>query len=289
MVAEWELIDSAESLRTEFNVLAPDRDKSSDGSIGDSDHASSSSDHNPDETGATPFEDADNINEVHAIDVTAKLNKPGWTMQKAVDIIVDRHANGRDNRLQNVIYNGYIWSASWEWTKRKYTGKNQHKLHAHFGFKYTTAQERNTSSWGLLEEGRMYVNLPRKGDSGESVRYWQYLMSRIKSLYPKENIPNITVDGQYGPATAGLVKKLWEILGGEGTFDGSYISGWLGMKMQEAFAYYSVKAKIPAGDVTPAPISDAKMKEYVDLWLSTKLPEDLGIKIENIEGRLFLR
>jgi hypothetical protein len=139
------------SLRTEFNTLAPSRDRSSDGSIGDSAHASSSSDHNPDETAKTPFEDADSLNEVHAIDVDADLRKSGWSMTKAVEVIVTRHRTGADNRLQNVIYNRRIWSASWGWTARTYTGSNPHDKHAHFSSRYTTAQEQDTRRWGLLE------------------------------------------------------------------------------------------------------------------------------------------
>ncbi len=147
----WILVPCLVTLRSEFNALAPDRDKASDGSIGDVAHAQSSSDHNPDETGNTPTEDADSINEVHAIDVDKDLRRAGWTMQKAVEIIVVRHRQGRDDRLQNVIYNRVIWSRSWGWTARRYTGANAHTQHAHFSARYTTAQERDTRPWGLLE------------------------------------------------------------------------------------------------------------------------------------------
>jgi len=147
----WILVPSLVSLRNEFNKLAPARDKASDGSIGDSAHAQSPSDHNPDETGSTPYEDADRVNEVHAIDVDANLRKSGWNMQKAVEIIVTRHRDGRDNRLQNVIYNRRIWSRQWGWTARVYTGASTHTEHAHFSARYTTAQENNTRAWGLLE------------------------------------------------------------------------------------------------------------------------------------------
>lgn len=148
----WILVPCLVSLRTEFNRLAPDRDKSSDGSIGDTSHAASSSDHNPDESGATPYEDSDNINEVHAIDVDVNLNRSGWTMQRAVNIIVANHKAGRDDRLQYVIYNRKIYSRSWGWTARDYTGASPHTEHAHFSARYTTAQESDTSPWGLLEE-----------------------------------------------------------------------------------------------------------------------------------------
>jgi len=150
-MASWILVPCLVSLRNEFNTLAPRRDRGSDGSIGDSAHASSSSDHNPDETGATPYEDSDNVNEVHAIDVDKDLNRSGWSMQKAVEIIVTRHRSGRDNRLQNVIYDRRIWSRSWNWTAREYTGSNPHDKHAHFSARYTTAQESDTRAWGLLE------------------------------------------------------------------------------------------------------------------------------------------
>jgi hypothetical protein len=151
-VASWILVPCLVSLRDEFNELAPGRDKGSDGSIGDTAHAGNSSDHNPDETGNTPSEDADSTNEVHAIDVDVDLRKSGWTMAKAVEIIVTRHRTGEDDRLQNVIYNRRIWSRSWGWTAREYTGSNPHDKHAHFSSRYTTAQERDTRPWGLLEE-----------------------------------------------------------------------------------------------------------------------------------------
>lgn len=146
----WKLVPSLVALRNEFNLLAPRRDKASDGSIGDRAHAHRPSDHNPDETGSTPAEDADRANEVHAIDVDKDLNTPGWTMQKAVDVIVARHRSGQDNRLEYIIYNGRIWSRKSGWTARRYTGSNPHDKHAHFSARYNDAAESGTRSWGLL-------------------------------------------------------------------------------------------------------------------------------------------
>ncbi len=157
-MASWILVPSLVSLRAEFNRLGPNRDKASDGSIGDTAHSQSSSDHNPDETGATPFEDADNVNEVHAIDVDKDGPwAPGWSMARAVTTIVERHRTGKDDRLQNVIFKlpgepSQIWSRNWGWTARIYTGSNPHDHHAHFSARYTTAQENDTGPWGLIEE-----------------------------------------------------------------------------------------------------------------------------------------
>jgi hypothetical protein len=149
-VADWILVPCLVSLRGEFNDLAPDRDKASDGSIGDTSHAASSSDHNPDETGNTPYEDADSRNEVHAIDVDDDLRRAGWSMTRALEIIITRHREGRDDRLQNVIYNRRIWSRSTGWEARSYTGANAHTEHAHFSARYDTSRENNVKPWGLL-------------------------------------------------------------------------------------------------------------------------------------------
>lgn len=152
------LVASLVALRTEFDELAPDRDKTSDGWIGDAAHQQEPSDHNPDETGNTPYEDADNLDEVHAIDVDRDLRRDGWSMERAVQIIVGRHRSGADNRLNYVIFNRRIWASDWGWSERDYTGSNPHDKHAHFSSRYTTAQESDTRPWGLLEVDEMLTD-----------------------------------------------------------------------------------------------------------------------------------
>lgn len=152
----WQNIPSLLSLRNEFNAAFPGRDTASDGFVGDTSHAASSSDHNPDETGNTPYEDSDSINEVHAYDADKDLRKSGWTMGQCTEIIRKRHESGQDNRLQNIIYNRRITSRSWGWSEwREYTGTNAHTEHAHFSARYgsgagTSNPENDTSPWGIL-------------------------------------------------------------------------------------------------------------------------------------------
>ncbi len=151
----WILVASLVSLRNEFNALSPSRDKATDGSIGDAAHAAEPSDHNPDETGQGEREDSDNIDEVHAIDVDKDLRKSGWSMTRAVNIIVDRHKRGLDNRLEYVIWDRTIWSRNDGWTARDYEGSNPHTDHAHFSARYgsgsgTGNPENSTAPWGLL-------------------------------------------------------------------------------------------------------------------------------------------
>lgn len=153
MAADWILVPCLDVLRDEFNLLGPGRDHASDGSIGNAAHAASESDHNPDETGATGTEDADSRNEVHAIDVDD--SGPwigGFDFDEGVELIRQRHAGGRDSRLQNIIRNGRIASRSWGWTWRPYTGSNGHYEHAHFSARYDTgALEDDRGPWGLVE------------------------------------------------------------------------------------------------------------------------------------------
>lgn len=169
----WILVPALVSLRNEFNMLAPSRDKGSDGSVGDTSHAASVSDHNPDETGNPEEYDSDHIDEVHAIDVDKDLRQVGWSMERAVNIIVSRHKAGKDNRLKYVIWNRRIASANSGWAWVSYSGSNPHDHHAHFSCRYTTAAESNTQPWGLLaaEEDDMALSADDKTwISGELVK-----------------------------------------------------------------------------------------------------------------------
>lgn len=125
------------ALRAEFNLIAPARDKASDGWIGDPAHQASKSDHNPDARGL-----------VHAIDVDRDLRN-GLTIQQVVDHLVARCRSGAERRLTYVIYNRRIASPVQNWAWRRYTGANPHDKHAHFSASYTTAHENDTSSWHL--------------------------------------------------------------------------------------------------------------------------------------------
>lgn len=144
------LVPCLVALRREFDLVNPQRDHASDGWIGNRAHALQVSDHNGDESGRTPYEDADLVDEVHGLDIddTGPWPYSGWFDDK-VNHIVAEHRAGRDNRLQNVIRNGRIASRSWGWEWRTYEGQNGHFEHAHFSARYTTEQESDTSPWGV--------------------------------------------------------------------------------------------------------------------------------------------
>lgn len=148
-MASWVLIPCLKTLFAEFDRIAPSRDTASDGAVGDTAHSQESSDHNPDETGNVPIHDADDVNEVHAIDVDNNLNESDLTMEKVVQFMLGRCRSGAENRLRYIIYNRRIWSASSDWVQKDYTGASAHTEHAHFSASYTTSLEASTASWHL--------------------------------------------------------------------------------------------------------------------------------------------
>lgn len=156
-MAGWVVVPDLLSLRAEFDQLAPHRDKGADGTIGDQAHAGRSSDHNPDETGATPHEDSDTVNEVHALDVDASGPWPaGMDMAKAVAVVVATCKSlGDRSPLGYAIFNRTIREYP-SWAPRPYDGTDPHTGHAHFSSRYgsgtgTSNPENFRGPWGLLE------------------------------------------------------------------------------------------------------------------------------------------
>ncbi|WP_430789611.1 hypothetical protein [Actinoplanes sp. G11-F43] len=148
-MAGWVLVPCLVQLRTELNRLAPERDRTSDGTIGDTAHQSRVSDHNDDEVGRVPIRDADSKHEVHAVDLDVDLREPNLTMEMVVQHVVRRCRSGAERRLRYVIYNRRIWEASSGWRQRAYGGDNAHTQHAHFSSSYETKLEASTASWHL--------------------------------------------------------------------------------------------------------------------------------------------
>jgi hypothetical protein len=118
---------AAIQLREQFDDAYPDRDRTSDGWIGDTRHGARKSDHNPDEQGW-----------VRAIDIDRDLSgkaKPDL-MPDLVDQIRAACKKGSEKRIAYIIFDGRICSPILRWKWRKYTtGANKHVHHAHFSFK----------------------------------------------------------------------------------------------------------------------------------------------------------
>ncbi|XVV09472.1 hypothetical protein ACQP2X_32075 [Actinoplanes sp. CA-131856] len=187
-MADWILVPCLVKLRSEFNTIAPNRDKTSDGSIGDSAHQATQSDHNDDEVGNVPIRDADKIHEVHAIDVDVDLREPGLTMEAVVQFLLKRCRSGAEKRLRYIIFNRRIWQQSNGWKQQAYGGSNPHDHHAHFSSSYTTSLEASTASWHLEDIPVALTSSDKSWISGEinkvEERVWDY---RLRNPYTNVN------------------------------------------------------------------------------------------------------
>jgi hypothetical protein len=117
------LCKAGQQLRLQVDDSFPDRDRTSDGWIGDTRHQARPSDHNPDATGI-----------VRAVDIDRDLSgkaKPDLMPDLADQI---RHAAKSDKRIAYVIFDGRIASSKKSWAWRAYDGVNQHRHHCHISF-----------------------------------------------------------------------------------------------------------------------------------------------------------
>lgn len=109
-------------LRAEVDKKFPHRDKSSDGWIGDASHAARPSDHNPCWSCSGRSEGI-----VRAIDLDIS---PDGRADKDMRAALLRNVVG-DPRVYYVISNGIIYSRTYGFNARQYTGTNGHFAHVH--------------------------------------------------------------------------------------------------------------------------------------------------------------
>ena len=151
----WRLAKSIVVLRDEVNAMFPNRDKSSDGTIGDANHLAEGwtlSDHNP------WVLDSKGVGVVRAVDIDSGpgLN-PSDTLDVVGDTVADRvrlaGATGHP-ALQSggyVISEGRIASARsnppWSW--RAYGGSDPHESHVHISVGTYPAAYDSVRAWNL--------------------------------------------------------------------------------------------------------------------------------------------
>lgn len=120
------LCKAGQQLREQFDDSFPDRDRRSDGWLGDLRHSARPSDHNPDtKTGFI----------VRAIDVDRDVS--GTAKPDLMPDIADQirlAAKAGDKRIAYVIFAGRIASSRMGWRWRTYKGSNPHNHHCHISF-----------------------------------------------------------------------------------------------------------------------------------------------------------
>lgn len=126
------------TFRNEVNVRYPNRDKASDGWIGDPAHQATSSDHNPDPAGQV------DAGSVDAWDMDVELNGTGKPYKEDLWVVIN--AALKHEAIQYVIYDSRITSRTWGlgvW--RAYDGPNPHDKHVHFNTR--ESHETSTKPW----------------------------------------------------------------------------------------------------------------------------------------------
>ena len=187
----WRVAKSLEVLRNQINVLAPNRSRVSDGTIGDTRHAAGYSEHNPDGDGV-----------VRAMDITHSPDR-GLDCQKIVDALV----SSRDTRIFYIIWNHKIMSPTiapfWGW--RPYRGSNPHDHHFHISVVANPDIYDKQDKWdldGVPKDAGPAVPAPvekpllMRGSKGEAV----------KELQTKLGFTGKDVDGDFGPKTEAAVR-----------------------------------------------------------------------------------
>ena len=142
------LCKAGQQLREQFDDCYSDRDRKSDGWLGDTRHAARPSDHNPDYANAV-----NGVAYVRAIDIDRDLSgvsKPDLMPDVADQIRLCAKAG--DKRIAYVIFDGRIASAKKGWAWRPYTGIDKHNHHCHISF----TKKGDTDS--------SFFNIPMLGD-----------------------------------------------------------------------------------------------------------------------------
>ena len=118
----WKLCKAGQQLRHQIDDSYPDRDRTSDGWIGNLAHQNTKSDHNPDKAYG---------NVVRAIDIDRDLS--GKAKPDLMPDIADqlRRLAKTDKRIAYIIFAGRIASSRMGWRWRKYKGSNPHNHHCH--------------------------------------------------------------------------------------------------------------------------------------------------------------
>lgn len=124
-MTDWFAAPVIATLLDEVNHLFPHRDKASDGVIGDASHAARVSEHNPCWTCTGQF-----YGIVRAVDIDSGPDgDPVHDLRRKV-----LNATIGDPRVWYVISNGIIYSRTYGWQARAYTGPSPHFDHVHISF-----------------------------------------------------------------------------------------------------------------------------------------------------------
>lgn len=152
MARQWRLAKSLVTLRAECKFRWPGRDVGSDGTIGNAEHATRDSDHNPwVDDPANPKRGV-----VRAVDIDKDVDgNPDAPAPEDIHWLAEhlrRLGEYGDPRLNGggyVIWNARIASEKGNWAWRPYSGKNAHKSHVHVSVSRNPSHFDSMAPWGI--------------------------------------------------------------------------------------------------------------------------------------------
>lgn len=142
-VVRWRAAKCVIKLRRQIDQCFSNRDRSSDGIMGDSDHCPGSSDHCPNIIDG-------GVGIVTAIDITHDPAS-GCDLQKISRLI----SEDGDSRIKYIIFDhqicrSYPWSGRPAWTWQTFSGGNPHTKHAHFSVLSVPSAYDEMRPWRIL-------------------------------------------------------------------------------------------------------------------------------------------
>lgn len=155
------LANSLVTLRNQVNALWPNRNKASDGWLGDAAHQAVKSEHNPNSAGV-----------VTALDITHDPAH-GADMNQLKESLI------RDSRTWYVIFNRRIWEAG-VW--KAYYGSNPHDKHLHISVKQSATVYDNGSQWNLTGKEGTPLTLEDKAWISQELNKRDQRMDKIEKL-----------------------------------------------------------------------------------------------------------
>jgi hypothetical protein len=194
-MATWHLNPALTRFRDAVNAAYPNRDKASDGTIGDAAHQATASDHNPDPDGSVDAWDMD----VDGVPV------------EHLKAVFQRHESSK-----YWIHAGQI--ASRDWGRRTYDGGNLHNHHVHWNTR--SSHENSTAPWevdvnlndrvpwhGAAQRDRMVAaGYPAEGLLVRTLMTYTFEGARGRAL-DDEELAAVEAAAQAG-ATAGVLASV---------------------------------------------------------------------------------
>lgn len=208
----WRLCAALVVLVKEVDRRWPKRDKTSDGSVGDLAHRNRTSDHNPDDDGDVKAADIDEDLEGNA--GAYPRFKAGDNIRRLREALLQQARAGKLPQLFYIISEGYIYSITYGFRKRKYAlaDKMPHDHHMHVSAR--AAYKNSRRPW--------LAELPPKRSANPITRAEAYtlaavdvdwVLARRKTQIPSRHVWFVqawlrttghytgTVDGIWGKAT----------------------------------------------------------------------------------------